>query len=54
MSTSMASDLLTYFCRLACGHDSFEDDYATITKANANRFMSLVKYLSYKNKEPNW
>lgn len=37
-----------------CGSGlSFEEDYAAITRDNANRFMSLLKYLHHDESKPN-
>ncbi|KAK7690314.1 hypothetical protein QCA50_006971 [Cerrena zonata] len=51
---------LTRFHMVMCfGHShsdsrrfSFEDDYAAITKANAHRLMSLLKYLHHSERKP--
>ncbi|KAI0081597.1 hypothetical protein K474DRAFT_1251098 [Panus rudis PR-1116 ss-1] len=41
--------------RSTCGSNiSFEEDYATMTKANADRFMSLLKYLYHDEGKPNF
>ncbi|KAJ3480852.1 hypothetical protein NLI96_g8065 [Meripilus lineatus] len=40
--------------RSLCGSGlSFEEDYAAITRDNANRFMSLLKYLHHDESKPN-
>ncbi|KAJ3552320.1 hypothetical protein NM688_g4210 [Phlebia brevispora] len=37
-----------------CGHESYEDDYATIAKTNAHRFLCLAKYLYHDENKPQW
>ena len=50
----MSSRAFGSLTREVCGHDNYEDDYGTMVKNNAHRFLCLVKYLSHGNNKPDW